>query len=756
MPEPQALPTTLGKTNADLLDEITADFRRLQRQKSNGGKTNVEMRVLRALAFFYGEHYLAEGNQSVVVPTNDDNKLYLVFNVLAQRAEKFMGRVSNGALNGVFKANPNHRDPQAIANAEVVDNLTLALDQKLNQPALTWELLHWLVYGGVAFEHITWESCGKDVMPQVDPETGELLFTHIPTQNVVTKSDVEALIDSGEPQEHFELLETLQPVEDVVSTIYGPLSIFVDSAVKSLDKLPPDGAVYIATPRTRGWLLERYGYQPDGTPDEDAIAVVNGLGEQDTKIVTTELTQLGPSHGMVDISDLVPIIQGARLEGDPACFVVVERYQPSSIKYPRGRYTVFVPGAAILREGENPYGEIPLIDYHLKPVTTTFWNKDYTSDLIAPQKFLNKRMSQFGEHFNANVHGKILLGPTIKPSDLSPDAPQGIQNGIDSSGNRMVARMEVGDLPTTALDTAKMTLQLLNDLSGGSDLFQESKFPGQMRGSNAVPMLQEILDSEWANLYEHLGERMAKSKQMRLNRVRDFYPAHRTLNYVSKDMRDEVLEFYKGHIFKGGSTDYTVRVQRGSMIPELRALRESKLAQRLQSPLGVMYVDERTGALDKSKIAADLQFGEPGRESRIAQHRKLQISLNKKLMVGEPIPPVLPFWDHSAMMDELESVMATTEFLSASPDIQQGFLQRWQEHMNFVQQAAERQRQAFESQMVHGAVAQATQQAAAQAAAETVKAVTQQTLMQQAQQAETNQLTLAASQGLEGVSRGQR
>lgn len=249
---------------------------------------------------------------------------------------------------------------------------------------------------------------------------------------------------------------------------------------------------------------------------------------------------------------------------------------------------------------------------------------------------------------------------------------------------------------------------------------REDSFPGQLRGPMAVPMLQEILDSEWGPLYEHLGQRLAQSKQLRLNRVKKFYPATRTMHYMDRSQKDEVFEFHTDEILRSG-TNFNVSVERGSLLPELRALREARVRERLASPLSILYIDERTGRLDKSKIAADLQFGDTGRDGQEAQYRKLGSEIVGRLWRGEPCPPVLPFYNHHVMMDELESAMATTEFLSSSQPLQQAFFARWQQHQQFIQQAADAQAQTMQQQSMQGAVQQGVQQAAAEAASFTVK-----------------------------------
>ena len=241
----------------------------------------------------------------------------------------------------------------------------------------------------------------------------------------------------------------------------------------------------------------------------------------------------------------------------------------------------------------------------------------------------------------------------------------------------------------------------------------------------AVPMLQEILDTEWGMLYQHIGQRMARVQQMRVNRVKQFYPPQRTLHYTDRTQRDEVLSFHKEKIFRAGN-NFNITVERGSLLPEMRMLREERIMQRLNSPLGILYTDDRTGRLDKSKIASDLDMGDYGREGREAQSRKFANQLIEKLWQGEQVPAVMMFWDHEPMLDELEAAMMTTEFLSASPPVQQLFQDRWQQHVTFLQQRAAAQEQSMQSGMMRSALANATQQVAAKTAAEVTDAALEQ------------------------------
>src|SRR5689334_3100332 len=121
--------------DADFLGTITRDFERLKQQKAtNAG--GVEARMLLSTAFDANEHYTHYANKGLYARTfNTDaekNKLHLVFNLIAQRRQKLIGRLA--AVGQNFKANPDKADPKALELAEVVDRLTKALDKKVEQP----------------------------------------------------------------------------------------------------------------------------------------------------------------------------------------------------------------------------------------------------------------------------------------------------------------------------------------------------------------------------------------------------------------------------------------------------------------------------------------------------------------------------------------------------------------------------------------------------------------------------------------------
>jgi len=695
----------------DTLDDYSADYDRLRAQKARR-VGSVELRILTNLAFVSGEHWIGSQNRVLFTRKRDPNKLHLVFNLAGQMLYKMMGRLSSVAP--VFRARPDKQDPKSVAQASVIDKLIQALDEKLDQPSRTWEILWWMAVGGVAFEYVPWiKDATMEPLPQFDEETNELLWTNIQAEEVVPESKRQEALAQGAPQEMFTVVEEMALAGDVGSEVLSPLQVFIDASVRSIQDLSPDQAVYIAKIRTLGWIAANY--------DVSEKTIQNIKDAREVRILTTDIKQFGDPTGSVHLQDLIPRIQGSRDENDPDLAVVVERYQPCSAKHPHGKYTAFVPDEEILQDGDNPYMDIPLVDFHWTPTTTNFWGGDYISDLVAPQRFLNKRLSQLGEQANASIYGDELLGPSLKREDIPVDYPAPIENGLTEAGVKMVQRRDPPELPSWFMQTIDLTIKLMREIAGGVDLFSESKFPGQIRGPMAVPMLQEIIDTQWGNLYQHIGHQTAAVKQMRMNRVKEFYPTFRTMHYTSKNMKDEVFIFQTSEILRAG-TEYNVTVERGSLIPELRALREARIREHLQSPLSILYIDERTGKLDKEKIASDLSMGDTSREDSDSQYRKLAMSLVERLWEGQAIPEhiPMPFWNLRVVMDEFEAEMATTEFLSASTQIQQGFVEFWNRCRQIMVEASERRQEGAEQAQIAQVVAQAAQQTAAKVAADAV------------------------------------
>lgn len=710
----------VGKISADVT-AWSKDYRRLQQQKQRmrGG---VEARALLALGMYYGEQFMQQARDTILTrPLNDDdkNKLFLVFNLIKKASKRKIGRL--WAASGVnnFYATPDVPDPTAYDQADVVNKVRKGLDKKLSERRQHWTRLFWTVNTGVCVEHTPWiEDAAEEPIPEYDQESGELLWRDAanPDKSAsLPQSEVENLIRSGGADpERFSLRETLQLTGDVGSHIVPLFNFFVDSSVPYLDKLGADQACYIVEVKTVDFIKETFG--------EDAAAQVQkGLGK-DLGIVKTRLLDRGPSVAGLNIKDLIPAIQGSQGADDPPMCLFATRYQPACKDWPHGRRSMFVPNSAMLEDDSNEYGELPLTDFHFGAQATSFWSDDYITDLVPPQKFLNKRMSQMGEAANAQLYETLLLGPDLNKTDIPSDMPGVVEDGLGEDGSPRVAVLQRGQLPVFFVESIKLVIQLFQQMSS-VDLTDHAQFPGQLRGPMALPLLQEIVDSEDGPLYEHLGEQLAKVHQQRINRVKQFYPAIRTLHYTGSAGKDEVLVFHTEQILRAG-TEFSISVDPGSLMPEFSALREARIVERLSGPLAGMYVDKRTGKMDYSKVAMELKYVDSSAEDKATQYRNLAKHLIGRLWQDQELPPEVPypFWDHSVVLDEIESAMATTEFLEASSNVKQHFVDFYERCRSFLAAIQEAQMQAVQQQTMQSTIAQVSQQTAAKVASTTVDA----------------------------------
>lgn len=705
--------SSLNSPRGDLGD-FTKDWKRLRRQKHRA-RGGVEGRIITNLGFWFGEHYLSQ-TQGQIIPRpqgrdEDRNKLFLVFNLFRKQVRRKIGRL--WSVDPGFDTSPNSLDPVALDKADVANNMLVGLDRNLQERTQHWLRLWWLALGGVCVEHVPWiEDVTTEPMPQFDEQTNELLWKEKQNGEILPQSQVEDLVNRGLPPERFKVYEAVQTVGEVGSEVLGGLNFFMDASVPRIKDLSSDQACYIAQIKTKGWVADTFG--------NDKADQINGYGS-DLTIVETRLLDKGPSVSNLNMRDMIPAVQGVRTSDDPEMCIVLTRYCPPSPDWPNGRRSILVPEQFMLDDDDIPYGSIPCVDIHWEPAAASFWTGDFATDMIPGNKFLNKRMSQLGETANASIYETLLLGAGLTANEIPTDYPGVIEGGLSEEGVPNVIPMQRGQLQPFFMESIKLIVEFIESM-GSSDLAQSRQFPGQLRGPLAIPMLQEILDSEDGPFFEHMGEQLAAIKQMRLQRVKQFYPPIRTLHYNS-GMKNEVLVFHTDSVLRGG-IEFQVTVDRSTLVPELSALRRARVREDLESPIAVIYTNRRTGRIDPSKIAFALKYNDKAVADRASQWRSLARHWIGKLWDAESLDPNIPypFTDFDSVMDELESDMARPEWYDASDQVKSAFLDLYnkcRDQLDAIQQA---QAQAANGAQMQAAVRQAQQQTSARVAAEVVDA----------------------------------
>lgn len=727
------------------LDKWTKDWRRLRHQKHRH-RGGVDAAMLLDYLLYHGEHQSIQVQNTILTRAfrheRDKNKLRLIINLARRAADRRIGRLWSIAHR--FAATPNTTDPLAFDKADVVgDQLIPALDYKCQQDTLRWNLYQFLVVTGLVFEHCDWkEGVTQEALPKYD-EAGNMLWKDELTGMEIPEEQVSLLVNSGGvASERFVPAQEVQTAGDVGSDWYDPFRVFVEASVGQVRKLGADQRIYLADIRSIDWVYDTFGAQ----------AAAQLKPALNLSIIETQLVDRGAPISGMNLKDLLPLVQGGQSKDDPDSVIVLTMYQPQGPRNPKGIRGFFVPEQGILDADDSPYPEeAPIIDYHWSAPGSTMWTTGFMRDLQALSKFINKRYSQLGEAANAQIYEMLLLGGTLEKKDIPTDFPGVVEGGInDDTGLPNVQTVPRGSLPSFFPDSIRMSMETFDTIAGG-DLTTQRKFPGQLRGPLAIPMLQEILDSEDGPRFSHLAEQFSREKQMRINRVKEFYPPIRTLTYTGLDLRSEVLEFHADDVLRAG-VDYTISIDPGTILPELSSMREARVRERFQWAPG-LYTNPRTGTVDWTKLGKDLKYNDRQRESSANRGRKLARQLLRwarqgriSVLEGAPDPTtgkpqapklvldqqrpliVYPWWEHDAMMDEYTDSMMTTEFIEASPVFIRVMTVLYESSRSVLAQMDMARQQSVENKMVQGAMAQAAAQTAAKSAAVAAEAAIEQVM----------------------------
>lgn len=706
-------------TNPDVT-AFSKDWQRLRNQKwrMRGG---VEARMILNLAMRFGEQYVQQQRDAIFArPVDKDearNRLSLVFNILKKQRNRKIGHLFRIAND--FRVTPSVIEPAALDAADVVNRLRRGLDRKLRERLQHWKRLSWLVDCGVVVEHTPWiDDATEEPIPAYDDSTGELLWrdNQNPDPNATfPQSAVEQQILAGATPERFQIIEHPILTGDVGSEIISPLNFFIDAATLTIDDLGPDEGCFIAQVKTVDWIGEVFG--------SDAASQISTTVGKDLGIVRTRLLDRGGSSvANYNMRDLLPAITGSQGSDDPPLTILLTRYSPSSKRWPHGRRSLLTPDGIMLDDGDLPYDSLPLTDFHYEAPITSFWTGDFLTDLVPVNKFLNKRASQLGEAANSQIYETLLLGPTLGKDDIPTDMPGIIEDGLTAEGAPAVAAMQHQALPSFFMQSIEFVVQQMQTI-GSVDLLDHPQLPGQIRGPMVLPLMQEIVDSEDAPLYQHLAEQLAHVHQQRINRVKQYYPPIRTLHYTGRNKRDETLVFHTDKILRG-SINFELSADPGSIYPEFSALKEARIIERLSGPLAGLYTDARTGKLDYSRIAWELRYSDDDDTDKASQMRVVAQHIIGRLWEGEPLSTTAPeipypFWDMNILLDELTTAMISTEWLESSAQVKQEFTALYEKARQYLAAIQDAQMNAVQGQMMQGAIAQTTQQVAAKVAATT-------------------------------------
>jgi hypothetical protein len=691
---------------------------------------SVEPRVLNNLAMYVDEQwsYVENGTLRNKVPRRDEDgkirEVSLVLNMIAPRQQKIIGRLT--ASTPDWRAWPGSNKADHISKAEVATSLSKSFDMKLDEEALRGERWFWNMQAGVWFEHTPWRNNHSVDLVEKEDEAGRPIWEHLASGEEIPDAMYRQAIQSGEALvEHFEIATEIREIGDVAAEVRGPLNVFNPNSIRSIEHLAPGQSVMMSDIKLAAWVKKTW---PNSQLDWMH-------GEEEFKIITTKVSNQGISFANTSLRELIPVVQGAVSNDDPDMVPVFERYEPPSPEFPKGwsmkggavtgpnffpapnedlagggRYTVFIPGQGIVRDGEIPYKDgIPIVDGHWDSPASNFYNRDWATGLMGVQKSINTLASQIRTMANARVYDPILIDDDTQPPNA--DMPKYWVGGM-VDGMRQAERLGASS-PDPGMQAQLLDLiRIFDDLSGAEDLLQNKKL-GQIRGTGAVQMLQDVMDSQWGPKIRSYYNSVSKVIHKRVNRAAQFYPTVRTLRFMRNTGKVEAFRFHAEDILRSG-VDYTFSVSPSSMMPQSNRERFANMTEMLGGPLAGLYQTE-TGEADWHGIAAELQFGDiESRESMLASDVKFAKTVIADIKEGRGMIPVLPVQNHLIFVRELQKEMNDDDFFKVlSEPTQQALIERYQSHQEALANAAEAAKQETISEETIDLVRQAVQQSLA-------------------------------------------
>lgn len=530
-----------------------------------------------------------------------------------------------------------------------------------------------VVYGTV-FKKSYWDTSSLMVAkvprlapaPVTDPTTGQTIG-----------EEMKEVIDpaTGQP-----VMDEI-PIGDVNTAVVEPYRIAIDPLATDL--------------HTARWVME-YQIQPlewiQETYDRQEPGYTGRVAEvEEEKALSSQMQrffQLKNSSGTKTPGLNAGVSNQGSGDMVENAAVVKEYYERPSRKYPRGRLVVVANGIT-LYAGDSPYAGPSLGDWHpysefrWEIVPGRFWGKSPLDDTTEIQKQINS--------IDAAI---ILTRKTMAiPQRINPldsGVPTGTWTGRPGQEIRPRSTGAMPSiLPAAAVDQSVFAEreQRLNDMkniSGAIDILKGDRPPG-VTAASAIEMLFEVgtgklrpgLDRwktfvendqtkqlKWTSRFykEPRPEFIAKLKQMADDKVTD----QAIENFIGSDLMDNT----------------NVRIEAGSNVPKLQSAEKANLLQmaqvgtlNLDNPRNQMEFNHRLGVVGFDNTqSADVE--------RYEWENDLLWGIDNS---PDNRPVVLADENHELHKQGHLDEMKKPKFLSASPAVQQAFMQHLAEHEQYIQ-----------------------------------------------------------------------
>lgn len=463
--------------------------------------------------------------------------------------------------------------------------------------------------------------------------------------------------------------QTLQ-LGDVEIEVGSPFELFVaNPAEPRIGKQPK---IIRARLRNRKDMMQRY---PTLTKLANA-----GVGSADAPVrIADRIAQLNPNLGS-------GFNVGSSKDTHESMVLVIEHFTAPCATYPKGRYAVVIGDELAKVTPELPYemwdhayNPYPVIEFRDMLSAGQFWNTTVVEQLIDLQREYNEVRGLIRENLRAVSRPKIIV---YKQHNLAEGA-------YTSQAGEVLELNWVPSLPPPIiLQAANVANDCWNILALISKEFDDLSqiYPsaegkaGQATSGYQTMLLQESADGVHAPdiREDEMAIEEAGWKIRRLMKL--MYDVPRLISILGPNAAPEVMEFHNSQIDEFAE----VRIQAGSMLPDLKAARIQTVQEMFKAGLfgNVQDPQVRRKVLEMIEIGGmDVTSEDERRDSDEANQE------NFALQQGSAILSAMFYEDHVTHVFVHQNALKTTEWIKGNPQQRLALIAHLITHYDFVNPA---------------------------------------------------------------------
>lgn len=623
------------------------------------------------LAFYKGRQYVfwnKSGNRLDSVPVEEGQKprhrVRIVSNQIAPYTNKLIAQMNK--TKPVMHAKSGNSDQDSIQAASVAEQILEDVEEYTAAEYKKRDVLKWAAIAGKGFWRISWDD--KAGAPQrilVDPEGNPVIQ---PTQRAIYQ---EQLVAVGiDPQM---VTKTSWPGQIRIDVI-SPFDMVVDPVAKSVYDAKYAICVHACSPAE---VKARYGkdIKPDSkisSPDE-------------------HITANGPTY-QSDQNDAVKVYYG---------------YFLPSPENPKGRYVVFTKDE-ILHDGgwEFPINKLPFVEFIVDEFPGEMWSYGLIEKAVPLQKQLNRALSQVAEYTNLTVSPKWMAPRGALSAPISNE-PGSVTEYNPMNGFRIdpfpmpqmnpIVFQQVQDISVRLMQTFYQTEM------------QDGAVPPNIEAATAIDLLQEMAADGIAPLIDAFEKSIECAANLIIQFCSTYYDKMRIVQIVGANNIAKVKAFQ--------SVGAVIKVESGSGMPRTRAGRQAAISHLIS--IGVIpphwagkYLDTAGAREIQAKIEADedqalreqekifkgapinpvaaqaamVQVNTPDPQMGIALAQADPAQAQQVVQQAAYSP--LPYENYAVHADVHAQFMKSPEFEGAPVEVQQIFIDHYNQTIAMLQQPA--------------------------------------------------------------------